>query len=198
MDEDLPEDLEAEREALIAEIYAAFAGVSREGGVSWSESVVLDDYGSMNQRLAARAYDTDTSWEQLVEDPLWNSCAGLKKFRNPKGNWRDYIDSTKFVPGSGGYSFLDAIGFRYYLPVEMVRDVRSNHDEHLQYHLTLDRGSLKTHRLEKWSALDERQRLCIRRFLRYMAALALSNDNMFDARCWATALESYWGKLAED
>lgn len=111
MDEDLPEDLEAEREALIPEIYAAFAGVSREGGVSWSESVVLDNYISMNQRLAARAYDTDTSWEQLVDDPLWNSYAGLSKFLEPDGNWRDYINSTKSVPGSGGFSFLDAIGF---------------------------------------------------------------------------------------
>jgi hypothetical protein len=86
-------DLEAEREALIAEIYAAFKDVSREGGVSWSETYVLDFYGTPEERAEARDRDRDWSWTDLVDDPDW-----------------------QIGQGSGGLTFLDAIGFRYYLP----------------------------------------------------------------------------------
>lgn len=82
-------DLQSEHQALIKEIHAAFAGVSREGGVSWSETRVLDMYGSDDERKAARAQDTDRSWSELVDDPKW------------------------YEIGIGGFSFLDPISVRY-------------------------------------------------------------------------------------
>jgi hypothetical protein len=44
-------DLQSEQREALAKIYAAFDGVTREGGVSWSETCVIDDYGTMEERL---------------------------------------------------------------------------------------------------------------------------------------------------
>lgn len=78
-------------------ISAAFAGVTREGGVSWSESDVIDAGGSDERRAEARACDLDQDWTELVADPAWQ-------------RWQEWP-----------WSFLDPIGQRYYLPAMMVR-----------------------------------------------------------------------------
>ncbi len=83
---------------LIAEITAAFDGVSRAGGVSLHESEVLDWAGPDDARAAARLLDTDTRWQDV-------SDADAK-----------YYHSSMY--------FLDAIGFRYYLPVFMIYALR--------------------------------------------------------------------------
>lgn len=81
---------EARKAALIEEIIAAFDGVSRKGGVSLSEAEVIDDYGDAGERYMARQQDKDTRWEEVTIEEL-------------SGNWPSI--------------FLDAIGFRYYMPV---------------------------------------------------------------------------------
>ena len=121
-DQDLPPFVLAERDALLAEIHEAFPGGSRQGGVSWSEADVIDDYGSPDQRAAARARDRDTRWQDLVDDPNWNPSDG--------GHW----------------SFLDAIGFRYYLPAAMVLAVRQGYDAGILFHLTLPEGDLRDYK----------------------------------------------------
>lgn len=90
---------------IIAEIHDAFKDVSRDGGVSWTESVEIDMWESADKCAAARLADTDTHWSQLVDDEHWQSERGV-----------------------GGFAFLDAIGFRYYLPAAMVRVARAGHD----------------------------------------------------------------------
>ncbi len=87
----------------IALIFETFKGVTREGGVSWAESKVIDDYGSETEQLEARATDKDTCWEDLANDPDWEP-----------------------FPGIGGFNFLDAIGFRYYLAATMVKELRGH------------------------------------------------------------------------
>ena len=49
------------KEQLIELVKTEFADVTREGGVSWSEGYVIDDYGSKEERAAARAKDKDQS-----------------------------------------------------------------------------------------------------------------------------------------
>lgn len=88
------------KEQLIDLIKTEFAGVTRDGGVSWSEGSVIDDYGTKEERAAARAKDKDQSWMQVAEDPDWK----------PNGN------------GSQWY-FLDSIGFRYYFVAAMMRSL---------------------------------------------------------------------------
>ncbi len=182
----LPAFVLAERDALRAEIYAAFAGVTREGGVSWTESREIDNYvmdqaAWMANRAAARAKDIDTNWEQVVEDPEWNGATGI-----------------------GGWNFVDEIGFRYYLPVAMARFLRGDWaDIGLIFSLTLGE-TLPESRLQQWSLLDERQRRCVKRFIEYQyiaeSAAVLNppewesvDDIVFgDLEGWEEAYKSYW------
>lgn len=96
--EDVPRLLER-CSNLEKEIRIAFAGVTREGGTSWSEGWEIDNNASDEACQAARASDREQSWEQLVDDPNWHY---------------DY----------GPWSFLDAVAFRYYLAPAMIREAR--------------------------------------------------------------------------
>jgi hypothetical protein len=107
-----PEDLDSEQQAVEGAIRAAFKGVSREGGISWSEAEVIDGYGSMSERVAARTRDTERTWEELVDDPDWNGD-------------RSY----------GGFAFLDPIGFRYYIAPAMIQGARQRWGEYVAYAL---------------------------------------------------------------
>lgn len=165
----LPADLLVERDCVIAEIHEAFRGVTRIDGVSWSESSVLDDYGSVDEQRAARATDQEDCWEDLVDDPTWE----------PETD-------------AAAFSFLDRIGTRYYLPAAMIRCVRSGRDEGIQLYLTLSTDNLRDWHLEKWSLLDIRQRQCIRRFLLFMVAASRVAIAEIEARIWQHAYDSYW------
>jgi|GEM_PF-806959 len=188
-------ELARERDELIAEIHAAFAGVSREGGVSWSETRVLDDElrPTTRKRLAARALDREPRWEALVDDPAWSTEEGF---------------------GQAAFSFLDPIGFRYYLGLAMLRCLRRGYDVGIELHLTIHREydpmaglapapseRWREYYLRKWSALDERQRRCVARFLRFMLSLAETGTDEHGPDEWGAegardALDSYWGVYA--
>ena len=87
-------------EKLLEQLKIAFQGVNREGGVSWSEAQVIDNYGSNEERNIARSSDKDRTWIDLATDPAWDvwDCSS---------NW----------------SFLDKIGFRYYVAAAIARDL---------------------------------------------------------------------------
>jgi len=87
--------------ALLAEIEAAFAGVSREGGVSLHEAKAIDDYATREAQLAARSKDGETCWQDVPEDDIARH------------------DSI--------FSFLDDIGRVYYLPAYMSWLVRTGY-----------------------------------------------------------------------
>jgi hypothetical protein len=129
-------------EALIAEIYAAFAGVGRAGGTSWAETVARDD-GDAAHHAAARACDTGASWTELVDDPRWSP-----------------------FPGIGGFAFLDAIGVRYYLPPALIRLLRGDDDSSSDTGILLAIRKLEDRATE---LLDARQHRCIATFLQRMA-----------------------------
>jgi len=89
----------------------------------------------------------------------------------------------------------------------MVRCLRSGEDEGLEFHLNIefhDRSSS----LGKWSGLDQRQRLCVKRFLSLMLAITdhtaekrgLSERDPVRTEAtqgWRDALASYWEGVAE-
>lgn len=160
--------LKKERDALEREIREVFADVSREGGVSWSETYVLDDYGSDEECAAARARDLDQRWWELVDWVTWH--------------------------GAGGVNFLDAIGFRYYLPALMLREMFDKEGAWLSFHLELSDGNLRAHTLKKWSLLNRAQRRCVKRFLKYMVAWSEEMDSS-RRRAWRMALRSYWNSV---
>jgi hypothetical protein len=88
------ENLEERKQALIAEITAAFDGVAREDGVSLHEAGVIDDRGSAEERAEARAKDTESRWQDVPDELI--------------------------ARGHSVLSFLDAKGFRYYIPAYIV------------------------------------------------------------------------------
>ena len=113
MDWELDPDAAAERDAIVAAIYMAFGSVRRgPDGTSWSETVALDFYRHEDECLAARKADKDGAWGELVDDPGWQP-----------------------FPGVGGFSFIDAAGFHYYLPPTMVRTLQGDNPEWYDGHL---------------------------------------------------------------
>ena len=140
-----------DRDALLDLIAQAFAGVSREGGISLHGTQVLDDWGTRDAALAVAELDTDTDWTEVP-------TADLQRF-----------DSA--------LSFLDPIGFRYYLPAYMTWDLSRClgldalwFESHLLFHLgyiAQDDDGQKEYR--RTSLLDARQRNAALRYLRFIA-----------------------------
>lgn len=168
------DDFEAQRDALIEEIRAAFAGVELGDGVSWNQSAKIDLYCYPHEIAAARATDAHRPWIGYARDRTW--CVG---------------------PGVGGFTFLDALGYRHYLPAAMIRCLTDPEADNscgsMPYHLTL--GEPPEYQLDQWSLLDERQRRCTARFVRWMATIEPEGEwaghNVED---WVTAYKSYWNQ----
>lgn len=157
----VPDHLKPELQAVEALIRSAFAGVTRAGGVSWSEANVIDNYGSDEERAAARSSDPDTAWEQLVDDPKWD-------------------DEWNFFP------FLDAIGFRYYIAPAMIRAARLGFSDRLAYALQTSE-EFQGLDLENWSLLTDPQSEAIARFLRFMLAVERRSEDAFYTEEWEDA-----------
>lgn len=163
---ELGEQDKAERDAIIAEIHVSFADVSRgEDAVSWNECLAHDNYEPATVREAARRSDKDKHWSELCDDP----------------NWEPF-------PGVGGFSFINAEGFRYYLPPTMIRLFRSDpptwHDDRLPGLLD---SFADPHTSQLWS---EPQLLCIARFVSFMAR----HDAAWDGppNPWSDAIDRRW------
>jgi hypothetical protein len=87
---------------LLDVIEKAFDGVEREDGVTLHEAVVIDNYGSQEEFEKAGSYDTETRWQDVSEN--------------------DLAENPQFM------TFLDAKGFRYYLPAAMSWSIRHGVD----------------------------------------------------------------------
>src|SRR5690349_9872994 len=145
MSNDLPGWLINERRSVEAEIHAAFAGVSREGGVSWTESRVIDGEPGPRTPDEARAQDKEGSWQELIEDPGWNLECGV-----------------------GGFNFLDAIGYRYYLAPAMVRAMRGDETGNISFALYFHppaHADANSFRAERVSLITSAQGRAVARFL---------------------------------
>lgn len=162
-----------ERDALIAEIRAAFADVSLGDGVSWNQGIEIDRYAQPDEIAAARATDAHLPWDRFATDTGW--CVS---------------------PGIGGFTFLDPIGYRFYLPAAMIRCMTDPHADDstgcMPYHLTLSE-EFEHYKLDQWSLLNDRQRQCAARFVRWMATVEQEGEwEEHNVEDWTTAYESYW------
>ena len=169
MFDELSPEMIAERDDLLAEIDAAFDGVTREGGISWSEAAVWGCGRSIEQEARVRASDTEERWQDLVDDEEWEDGEGFSSS-----------------------AFLDAIGYRYYLPATILRCVRGDESDYVVYRLMGNEGGPSDYQLEQWSLLDTRQRRCVARFLSYM----IRPDATQKGSAWhhggQLALDRYW------
>jgi hypothetical protein len=173
MERELPPESVAGRDRLILEIEAAFRDVRRDGGVSWSEARVVEVGGSAEGREAARARDGDWDWHELVENDGWYVASGVAEWNS-----------------------LDATGFRYYLPAAMLLELRWRTRGGLYFWLTLPLHGDEEIYFGKWSALDGRQRACVRRFLEHMTRQSRRIGESSEADLWEEALESYWDTVS--
>ncbi len=159
---------------LIAEIIAAFDGVAREDGVSLREGIVMDDYGTDEQRAAARLLDTDTRWQDVSNADLSNHYLSLH--------------------------YLDDKGFRYYLPAYLIWDLTANTSSthgigsHVLFHLLMPpEANLRHDWLERFSLLTPQQGKAVCSFLRFVAVYGELDDPQ-DA---AAALADYWSRYCD-
>ena len=143
--------------SLIREITTAFEGVAREDGVTLHEAMVIDDYGSAEERAEARRKDIERKWQDVPADDICSSDAVL--------------------------SFLDSKGFHYYIPAYVVwylenvdREnsscLSSNTFDSVIFHLTYqlrDESVDKSARAERFEFFTDEQRRAIARFLEFEA-----------------------------
>jgi hypothetical protein len=161
----VPERFEREQRSVEAQIRDAFRGVAREGGTSWSESVIVDGDGSGRTREEARALDTERCWEDLVDDPAWDHEAGM-----------------------GGFNFLDPIGYRYYIAPAMIRCVREGGGESVSFALDVS-GDFKR---GLGGLITPRQAHVIARFIRLMIAIHKAVGDDIYCESWSYAYRVYW------
>lgn len=146
---------EQRKSALIEEITAAFDGVSRENGVSLTEAWVIDNYGSMEERNDARKQDTEMRWQDVPDEQISS--------------------------GDSCLSFMDEIGFHYYIPAYMVWYLHymdapdhesygsGNTFDSLEHHLCLNNDlSLRKRSLANFSRFTVEQSKAVSHFLQFI------------------------------
>jgi len=167
--------------ALIDEITAAFDGVARGDGVSISEARVIDDNGSDSERAAARKRDTETRWQDVPDENIFR--------------------------GDSHLTFMDEVGFHYYIPAYVVWFLRNMDDEGPQspafnsntfdsliFALGADRsGALEEFYLSKYQLFTLEQSKAIAHFLHFLQFEEEIEDLPENGAY--RALERYWGKF---
>ena len=175
MDDAIAAWLESERNRVESRIRTAFAGVSRSGGVSWTGSVVLDGDGSHRTPEDARAEDTESSWESLVNDKTWRLESGM-----------------------GGFNFLDPIGTRYYIAPAMIRATRGAETANISFALYFDPPPhTDDFRERRFALLDSKQRRAIHSFLVFMVLLDAVRGYGSGQCDWIDCLAHYWGQFGD-
>lgn len=152
---------------VIAAIRTAFEGVPR-GTVTIHEAEVIDEYGSDEERAAARRLDTEAIW--------------------------DHVPDTDIEACTTALCHLDPEGWRYYVPAYMVWSLRHYRESNsivsdftiYTFDPSGDAG-LREYKLARFRLLDAAQSQAVCRFLRHMAA----NDDHADGRVAAIALTEY-------
>jgi hypothetical protein len=145
---------EEKKMALIEEITAVFDGVSRQEGVTLHEAIVIDDYGSLEERALARTQDTEDKWQNVPDKDIRFTDAVL--------------------------SFLDPKGFHYYIPAYVVWYLRnidnedpefwSNTFDAITYHLSGGvHGDVEEYYLSKFKLFTLEQAKAIAHFLVFEA-----------------------------
>jgi len=168
----VPPHLREKGAAVEEMIRRAFKGVTRDGGISWSGSLVVDRYGSDAEIKAAAAFDTEPNWEALIDDPAWDHEMGM-----------------------GGFNFVDPIGFRYYIAPAIIRCAHEGYGEATCYALTID--SDFNRRMIREITPDQSR--AIARFFRYMIEVDAADPvELRRDSDWRHAYERYWRQFDDD
>jgi hypothetical protein len=162
---------EAERLELEEAMRQAFASVRLGNGVSLQQARAKDDYQGEKEQMAARSLDREERWEEVADVKLTNL--------------------------HDVHAFLDADGFRFYLPAYMQWVLRHLGDEEeglncsFLYSLMLPPPEEEWYgdRLLKFEILTVEQAKLVAGFWRF---LGRTENYRGDAE---EALRGYWGKF---
>jgi Cysteine-rich CPCC len=155
----------SQRDEILQQIAQVFDGVRREEGVTLHEALEMDLYGSPEQCAQARLLDTDENWQEVRGKDLERFPSVL--------------------------SFLDAKGFRYYLPAYMswelwrFRALGASIRSWLLFHLD-------TSESRHFTILTEPQARAVYRYLRFVGDYAWD----LNAKVARSALAKYWSRFA--
>jgi hypothetical protein len=141
---------------VLTRIEEGFRGVSLGDGVSLHETVVIDCYGSGDERRAAREPDEKDDWRNLIDDPELIAVCGV-----------------------GGPTFFDAVGFRFHLPAYLsLIAARLDSDPvlNIQESLMVNLDPKSDHCKERLAILSPDQRRCVREFLVLVRDMWESDD----------------------
>lgn len=158
---------------LLALIHEAFDEVEREDGISLHEADVIDDYGGELARRKARRLDNEAHWSAVQGDD---------------------IERYHWV-----FTYLDAQGFRYYLPAVMSHEIQQLHQcqgdsaslGSLLYCLTPCKKRNNEIFERHISLLNDRQKDVVRLFLWWLV------DIYYDEEAFI-ALDRYWERTANE
>lgn len=148
-------------------IYTAFASVELENGMSWAEAERLDLYASPEELIALRQTNTHRKWQELVDDTDW-----------------------RWDPGVGGFGFLDALGYRFYIAPAMLRVLRG--EEAWCSGLGCRMEGRKEHIRDQFMALDAFQGRAIAEFVRLQKEIEEESGDSWPE--WKEAWE-YWREI---
>lgn len=161
------------RRELLRQIEEAFAGVELGDGVSLHETIVIDDYGTAEERSEARRHDEKHDWRKLIDDP-----------------------ELLAVHGIGGPNFFDDRGFRFHLPaylsVAVVDLYREDADVILgsvMFNLSVPCERTR----EMLAILNGAQRRCV-----YDVLVFLWTEYEFDDPELECAIDDYWSSACPD
>jgi hypothetical protein len=156
---------------LLKLIEDAFRDVELGDGVSLHEADVIDTYGPLWERRAARETDEKHDWRKLVSDP------------------------ELIRVGADALSFYDAIGLRFHMPAYLslavtdpIGDDTGRVVADLMYHLT----HIPEFQRERFSILSALQRACVREVLKYLRNVYDTPDNGWLVAEMDYALDGYW------
>ena len=162
------------RDELIHQITDAFEDVERGDGISLHEAAAIDGYRMAEECAAARQQDTERSWQDVPAQDIEDNYPVL--------------------------TYLDAEGFRYYLPAFMVWSLKNYQTSASVsvdapiYELDLSGNEDRRERkMEQFRLFSDEQRVAACRFLRFM-----SEQVDADASMARPALDNYWGQFCGD
>lgn len=163
--------LEESRVKVLALIEQAFADTTREGGTTLHQMDVLDDYGSPGDLEEAAKLDTESTWQEITDLKLSNFACSMV--------------------------FLDANGFRFYLPAFMRFTLANWKDgaatcENMGVIYALSAGPLGFHH-EAFEMFSHSQMEATAAFLWYIA-----NSNDSSAEDASSGLTGGWEKFLPD
>lgn len=170
------DDLRVRRDRLIDQIHTVFKDVKLGDGITLCEAGAIDGYGTDKECALAREMDQDIHWTQ--------------------------VDIEYADPGSSALSFVDASGFRFYLPAYLVYTLKHDFTEFFGGAPSELRSTnsvlykLKKSSTESAARTDgdknpfanftRRECVCTARFLAFCAELLLDDA--------VEAIKNHWGQ----